>query len=208
MSDARIGVLLVDDHPMVRAGLAGLIDATPDLRVVGEAGDGEAALARVHELGPDVVLMDISMPGLGGIDSTRRLFDEGFAGAVVMLTSFSDQGRVVDALAAGAIGYLLKDSEPGEVLAAVRAAAEGHAPLDPRVAGALLPTRRGAPGADLSAREREVLLLVAEGLANKQIGKRLGIAERTVKVHLGNVFRRIGVADRTSAALWARDHLS
>jgi DNA-binding NarL/FixJ family response regulator len=208
MSDARIGVLLVDDHPMVRAGLAGLIDATPDLRVVGEAGDGEAALARVRELGPDVVLMDISMPGLGGIDSTRRLFDEGFAGAVVMLTSFSDQGRVVDALAAGAIGYLLKDSEPGEVLAAVRAAAEGHAPLDPRVAGALLPTRRGAPGADLSAREREVLLLVAEGLANKQIGKRLGIAERTVKVHLGNVFRRIGVADRTSAALWARDHLS
>jgi DNA-binding NarL/FixJ family response regulator len=178
MTGGRVGVLLVDDHPMVRAGLTGLIDATDDLRVVGEAADGEAALARVREVGP-----------------------------VVMLTSFSDQARVVDALAAGAVGYLLKDSEPGEVLAALRAAADGHAPLDPRVAGALLPTRRGAPGADLSVREREVLQLVTEGLANKQIAKRLGIAERTVKVHLGSVFRRIGVADRTSAALWARDHL-
>jgi DNA-binding NarL/FixJ family response regulator len=152
--------------------------------------------------------MDISMPGTDGIEATRRLFEDGYAGAVVMLTSFSDQTRVHDALAAGAVGYLLKDSEPADVLAAVRAAASGHAPLDPRVAGALLPTRRGAPGADLSAREREVLELVAEGLANKQIARRLGIAERTVKVHLGNVFRRIGVADRTSAALWARDHLS
>jgi DNA-binding NarL/FixJ family response regulator len=204
----QVGVLLVDDHPMVRAGLTGLLDATDDLRVVGEAADGDAALARARELGPDVVLMDISMPGMDGIESTRRLFEGGYAGAVVMLTSFSDQARVVDALAAGAVGYLLKDSEPGDVLAAVRAAASGHTPLDPRVAGALLPTRRSAPGADLSAREREVLLLVAEGLANKQIAKRLGIAERTVKVHLGNVFRRIGVTDRTSAALWARDHLS
>jgi DNA-binding NarL/FixJ family response regulator len=208
MTTTRVGVLLVDDHPMVRAGLTGLIDATDDLRVVGEAADGEAALAGVRETGPDVVLMDISMPVLDGIESTRRLFGQGYAGAVVMLTSFSDQARVVDALAAGAVGYLLKDSEPAEVLAAIRAAAQGHAPLDPRVAGALLPKRGDLPGADLSAREREVLLLVAEGLANKQIATRLGIAERTVKVHLGSVFRRIGVADRTSAALWARDHLS
>jgi DNA-binding NarL/FixJ family response regulator len=192
---------------LVRAGLAGLIDATDDLRVVGEAADGDAALTQARELGPAVVLMDISMPGMDGIESTRRLYDAGYAGAVVMLTSFSDQTRVVDALAAGAVGYLLKDSEPADVLAAVRAAASGHAPLDPRVASALLPTRRNAPGADLSGREREVLLLVAEGLANKQIARRLGIAERTVKVHLGSVFRRIGVTDRTSAALWARDHL-
>lgn len=207
MSESRVGVLLVDDHPMVRAGLTGLIDATDDLRVVGEASDGEAAVASVREVAPRVVLMDISMPGVDGIAATRRLFEEGYAGAVVVLTSFSDRERVVEALAAGAVGYLLKDSEPADVLAAIRAAAEGHAPLDPRVAGALLPTRRDAPGADLSAREREVLLLVADGLANKQIATRLGIAERTVKVHLGNVFRRIGVADRTSAALWARDHL-
>jgi DNA-binding NarL/FixJ family response regulator len=208
MTQPRIGVLLVDDHPLVRTGLAGLLDATDDLAVVGEAADGEAAVARAAELEPDVVLMDVSMPGVDGIQATRRLLDNGYAGAVVMLTSFSDRARVVDALDAGAVGYLLKDSEPADVLAAVRAAARGHAPLDPRVAGALLPSRRHDPGADLSVREREVLLLVAEGLANKQIAKRLGIAERTVKVHLGNVFRRIGVADRTSAALWARDHLS
>jgi DNA-binding NarL/FixJ family response regulator len=207
MTTGTIGVLLVDDHPLVRAGLAGLLDATDDLHVVGEAADGATALAKVAELAPAVVLMDISMPGMDGIEATRQLFDDGYGGAVVMLTSFSDRARVVDALGAGAVGYLLKDSEPAQVLAAVRAAAGGHAPLDPRVAGALLPSRQREAGADLSAREREVLLLVAEGLANKQIGRRLGITERTVKVHLGNVFRRIGVADRTSAALWAREHL-
>lgn len=207
MTASLIGVLLVDDHPLVRAGLAGLLDATDDLRVVGQASDGAGAVEAAVGLAPDVVLMDISMPGVDGIEATRMLFQRGYAGAVVMLTSFADRDRVVDAVSAGAIGYLLKDSEPSEVLSAVRAAARGHAPLDPRVAGALLPQRDAAPGPDLSAREREVLLLVAEGLANKQIAKRLGIAERTVKVHLGNVFRRIGVGDRTSAALWARDHL-
>jgi DNA-binding NarL/FixJ family response regulator len=207
VTGSRVGVLLVDDHPLVRAGLASLLEATDDLRVVGEASDGAAAVTAAADLVPDVVLMDISMPGVDGIEATRSLFEQGYAGAVVMLTSFADRARVMDALSAGAVGYLLKDSEPGEVLAAVRAAAQGHAPLDARVAGALLPHREPAPGTDLSAREREVLLLVAEGLANKQIATRLGIAERTVKVHLGNVFRRIGVTDRTSAALWARDHL-
>jgi DNA-binding NarL/FixJ family response regulator len=203
-----ISVLLVDDHPLVRSGLAGLFASTDDVRVVGEAADGTEALAAVEELAPDVVLMDISMPGTDGIAATRALVERGYTGAVVMLTSFSDRARVVEAVAAGAVGYLLKDSDPAEVVAAVRSAAAGHAPLDPRVAAALLPTRRAEPGADLSAREREVLELVAEGLANKQIAKRLGIAERTVKVHLGSVFRRIGVTDRTSAALWAREHLS
>lgn len=207
MNDPRIGVLLVDDHPLVRSGLAGLLDATDDVRVVGQAADGAAAVEAAVDLDPDVVLMDVSMPGVDGIEATRTLFERGYAGAVVMLTSFADRERVVEAVSAGAVGYLLKDSEPGEVLSAVRAAARGHAPLDPRVAGALLPRREAAPAPDLSVREREVLLLVAEGLPNKQIARRLGIAERTVKVHLGNVFRRIGVGDRTSAALWARDHL-
>ncbi|RNM12782.1 response regulator [Nocardioides pocheonensis] len=207
MTADRIGVLIVDDHPLVRAGIAGLLGSTDDLRVVGEAADGEGALARVADLEPDVVLMDISMPGMDGIEATRRLLAHGHGAAVVMLTSFSDRARVDDALAAGAVGYLLKDSEPDQVLAAVRSAAAGHAPLDARVARALLPTRADEPGAALSVREREVLRLVADGLANKQIATRLGIAERTVKVHLGNVFRAIGVSDRTSAALWARDHL-
>lgn len=207
VTESKIGVLLVDDHPLVRSGLAGLLDATDDLRVVGQVADGAAAIEVAADLRPDVVLMDISMPGMDGIEATRDLFERGYTGAVVMLTSFADRERVVEAVSAGAIGYLLKDSEPGEVLTAVRAAAQGHAPLDPRVAGALLPRRRAVSTPDLSGREREVLLLVAEGMANKQIARRLGIAERTVKVHLGNVFRRIGVSDRTSAALWARDNL-
>jgi DNA-binding NarL/FixJ family response regulator len=211
---AVIGVLLVDDHPLVRAGMRSLIEAgASDIEVVGEAGDGAAAVEAVAAAStpPDVVLMDLSMPGVDGVTATRRLVDDGFAGAVVVLTSFSDRVRVAEALAAGAVGYLLKDSEPAEVLAAIRAAAAGHAPLDPRVARVLLPTAPGRSGdrsddRGLSERESEVLGLVAEGLANKQIARRLGISERTVKVHLGSVFRRLGVSDRTSAALWARDH--
>lgn len=204
-----IDVLLVDDHPLVRNGLRALIESTAgDIAVVGEAADGDAAVALVGSADhpPDVVLMDLSMPGTDGVAATRHLLANGFAGAVVVLTSFSDRGRVADALAAGAVGYLLKDSEPGDVLAAIRAAAAGHAPLDPRVARILLPGASDAAHG-LSSRETEVLGLVAEGLANKQIARRLGISERTVKVHLGSVFRRIGVTDRTSAALWAREHL-
>ncbi len=189
-----IGVLLVDDHPLVRAGLAGLIGSTTDdICVLGEAGGGEEAVGLAADLQPDVVLMDLSMPGLDGIESTRRLFANGYDGAVVVLTSFKETDRVSEALSAGAVGYLLKDGEPDAVLAAIRAAAAGHAPLDPRVARALLPDRAPAPGAGLSARELQVLRLVARGLANKQIARRLEISERTVKVHLGNVFRRIGV---------------
>jgi DNA-binding NarL/FixJ family response regulator len=205
----KIHVVLVDDHPLVRTGIRALVDATADLEVVAEAAEGQAAVDAVAALTepPDVVLMDLSMPGVDGVEATRRLVDGGTTAAVVVLTSFADQARVTEALDAGAVGYLLKDSEPAELLAGIRAAAAGHAPLDPRVARALLPTRVAAPGGDLSDREREVLALVAQGLANKQIASRLGIAERTVKVHLGSVFRRLGVADRTSAALWAREHL-
>jgi DNA-binding NarL/FixJ family response regulator len=201
-------VLLVDDHQLVRSGLASLLSATDDLRVVGEAADGRQAVRLAQELAPDVVLMDLSMPGMDGVQATREVLSAHPTTAVVVLTSFADQRRVADALAAGAIGYLLKDCEPQEVLAGVRAAAAGHAPIDPRVARALLPGGAGRPPEQmLSHRELEVLRLVSHGLANKQIGRRLGISERTVKVHLGNVFKRIGVSDRTSAALWARDNL-
>lgn len=202
-----IGVLLVDDHHLVRSGLASLLETTDDLRVVGQAADGAQAVRMAPELRPDVVLMDLSMPVLDGVAATRQLLAVLPQTHVVVLTSFSDQQRVGDALAAGAVGYLLKDCDPRDLLAGVRAAAQGHAPLDPRVARALLPAATASPLDDLSARERQVLELVSQGLANKQIGRALGISERTVKVHLGHVFRRIGVTDRTSAALWAREHL-
>lgn len=203
-----ISVLLVDDHQMVRTGLAALLAATDDVVVVGQAGDGEAAVAAVSGTSPDVVLMDLSMPEVDGVEATRRILADHPDVKVVVLTSFSDRERVSDALAAGAVGYLLKDCEPAELLAAVRSAAAGHVPLDPRVARVLLPDASSDRPEDvMSPREIEVLRLVAQGLANKQIGRALGISERTVKAHLGRVFRQIGVADRTSAALWARDHL-
>jgi DNA-binding NarL/FixJ family response regulator len=203
-----IGVLLVDDHQMVRTGLAALLAATEDIVVLGQVGDGGAAVAAVADISPDVVLMDLSMPQVDGVEATRRILVDHPDVKVVVLTSFSDRERVSDALAAGAVGYLLKDCEPAELLAAVRSAAAGHVPLDPRVARVLLPNpSSGRPEDVMSPREIEVLRLVAQGFANKQIGRALGISERTVKAHLGRVFRQIGVADRTSAALWARDHL-
>ncbi|MFL6164398.1 MAG: response regulator [Jatrophihabitantaceae bacterium] len=202
-----IRVLVVDDHRLVRAGLSTMLTASGEFSVVGEAADGQQAVDLARQSRPDVALMDLSMPVLDGVEATRRLLAESPQVRVVALTSFSDRQRVSDALTAGAVGYLLKDCEPDELLAAVRAAAAGQVPLDPRVAGALLPNRRPAVIDLLSEREQQVLRLVAAGLANKQIGRRLGITESTVKVHLGNIFRRIGVTDRTSAALWAREHL-
>ena len=202
-----IRVLIADDHRLVRAGLISLLEADADIEVVGEAADGQQALEVAAATTPDVVLMDLSMPVMDGIAATRMLLAELPGTRVVALTSFSDRQRVTDILAAGAIGYLLKDSRPDELLAAVHAAADGHAPLDPRVAAALLPAREPPLAAQLSDREKQVLRLVASGLANKQIALRLGITESTVKVHTGNIFRRIGVNDRTSAALWAREHL-
>ncbi|HST47375.1 response regulator [Jatrophihabitans sp.] len=203
-----IRVLLADDHRLVRAGLAGLLGTAADIEVVGEAADGRQAVELSLATEPDVILMDLSMPVLDGIEATRLILDRAPATRVIALTSFAEQGKVSEMLASGAVGYLLKDSEPADLLAAVRSASAGGAPLDPRVAVALLPNRQPTSVADqLSSREREVLVLASQGLANKQIGRSLGIAERTVKVHLGNVFRRIGVSDRTSAALWARDNL-
>jgi DNA-binding NarL/FixJ family response regulator len=202
-----IRVLVVDDHHLVRVGLVTLLEAADDIMVAGEAADGQQALEVAAATTPDVVLMDLSMPVLDGVAATRLLLAELPQTRVVALTSFSDRQRVNDVLAAGATGYLLKDSSPGDLLAAVRAAADGHAPLDPRVAAALLPTREPSLTDQLSDREKQVLRLIAAGLANKQIARRLGIAESTVKVHTGNIFRRIGVTDRTSAALWAKEHL-
>lgn len=202
-----VTVLLADDHQLMRSGLATLIDGTDGLRVVGQASDGAEAVEAARREHPSVVLMDLSMPVMDGVEATRRIVADDPDAHVVVLTSFSDRARVGDALDAGAIGYLLKDCDPRDLVAAVRSAARGHAPLDPRVARVLLPTPSADPADRLSARERQVLRLLAQGMANKQIGRALGISERTVKVHVGHVFRQLGVGDRTSAALWAREHL-
>jgi DNA-binding NarL/FixJ family response regulator len=199
-----IRILVVDDHAMVRTGLSGMLEAADDMQVVAQAADGEAAVREALEHRPDVVLMDLSMPVVDGIEATRRLVAADPDAAVVVLTSFSDRRQVRRALDAGAIGYQLKDAEPAALRDAVRAAARGDVPIDARVARVLLREGR-APQDPLSVREREVLELVAEGMANKQIARALGITERTVKAHLGSAYRQIGVADRTSAALWLRD---
>ena len=202
-------MLVVDDHKVVRSGLEQLLATTDDIELVGTASNGYEAIAAVERLHPDVVLMDLSMPELDGIDATRRISAEHPDSRVLVLTSFSDQSRILEALSAGADGYLLKHAEPDDIADGIRAVHAGGSPLDPKAARALVESRRsGRDTPQLTDREREVLLLVRDGLANKQIARRLGIAERTVKAHLTSVFQRLGVADRTQAALWASEHLA
>ena len=202
-----IRVLLVDDHPMVRTGLRVFLSESSDVAVVGELSDGETALSFVQREAPDVVLMDLSMPGVDGVAATRAITAAHPEVKVVVLTTFVDRERVLEAVDAGAVGYLLKDTDPEELVRSIRAAARGESPFAPRAAQALLADRsdrsRGAPAAILTDREREVLRLVARGLSNKEIARWLGISEKTVKAHLGGAFQRIGVRDRTQAALWA-----
>lgn len=200
-----IRLVIADDHAVVRHGLAQLVATFEGVELVGAAADGEEAVALCAERRPNVVLMDLEMPVLDGIEATRRIKAHQPEIAVVVLTSFSDRERILHALDAGAAGYLLKDVEPDELAKAIAAAARGDAPLDPKAARTLLSARKAAAPADsLSDREREVLLMVAEGLPNKQIAQRLAISEKTVKAHLTSVFRQIGVTDRTQAALWAQ----
>jgi DNA-binding NarL/FixJ family response regulator len=202
-----IRVVIVDDHAVVRAGIEQVIALAEDIELAGSGTDGAEAVDLVARHEPDVVLMDLSMPGLDGIEATKRVLASQPGTQILVLTSFSDRDRILQALDAGACGYLLKDAEPDELLRAIRACARGEAPLSPRAAQALLTARRQpSPLEALSEREREVLSLVAAGLANKQIAQRLGISEKTVKAHLTRVFREIGVFDRTQAALWAQRH--
>ncbi len=199
-----IRVLIADDHGVLRDGLGRVISAQPDMELVGSAENGAVAVELCRSLGPDVVLMDIEMPVLDGIEATRVIATEGPATAVLVLTSFSDRHRIMGALDAGAVGYLLKDAAADDVVRGVRAAAEGGSPLDPRAARALLEAKSAPdPLEGLSPREREVFGLLLEGLPNKLIALRLGISEKTVKAHLTAVFRQIGVADRVQAVLWA-----
>jgi DNA-binding NarL/FixJ family response regulator len=199
-----IRVLIADDHAVIRTGLAQLVSAIEDVQLVGTAENGQEAIELCADSAPDVVLMDLEMPVVDGIQATRQIKADQPEVAVVILTSFSDRDRILRALDAGAAGYLLKDVEPDDLARAIQAAARGDVPLDPKAARALLSARTtSSPGDALSDREREVLLLVAEGLPNKLIARRLSLSEKTVKAHLTSVFRQIGVTDRTQAALWA-----
>ena len=202
-----IRVLIVDDHAVVRRGLTNLLDAAEGITVVGAVEDGSRAAAAVLSLEPDIVLMDLSMPTVDGIAGTRAVLEARPATKVIVLTSFSEGARILAALEAGAVGYLLKDAEPEDIVRAVRDSAAGGVPISPQAARALLPGNRPAARSDaLTARERQVLALVAAGLPNKSIARRLEISEKTVKAHLTRVFTVLGVQDRTSAALWAQRH--
>jgi DNA-binding NarL/FixJ family response regulator len=204
---APIRVLLCDDHVVVREGLARLLENADGIEVVGVASDGQQGLEEARATRPDVILMDLSMPRLDGVSATRAIIAELPGTYIVVLTSFADRDRVLQAIDAGAAGYVLKDSDGAEVVRAIRAAAAGDAPLDPRAARAVLTSRiRSTPATSLTPREREVLALVGAGLSNKVIAMRLGISEATVKAHLTRIYQQIGVTDRTQAALWAREH--
>jgi DNA-binding NarL/FixJ family response regulator len=203
-----IRVVIVDDHAVVRSGLELLLAATDDLELVGSAEDGDRAAGVVADVRPDVVVMDLSMPMVGGVEATEALRRAHPTCRVLILTSFGGRDSVLDAINAGADGYVLKHSDPRELLAAIRAVHEGGAPLDPMAGRALLESRRASPvTVSLTERETEVLTAVREGLSNKQIARRLAISEKTVKSHLGRIFQRLGVTDRTQAAVWASRHL-
>jgi DNA-binding NarL/FixJ family response regulator len=203
-----IRVLLADDHQLVRSGLAALLAGSEDIEVVGTAANGAEAVEMARNFSPDVVLMDLVMPVMDGVEATRRLVADVPSAQVVVLTSFSDQERIIAALDAGAIGYLLKDVDPAELVRGVRAAARGESPLHPKAARSLLSSRSENRPAErtnveLTPREAQVLSLLRQGLANKQIARSLGISQATVKAHLTSVFQRIGVTDRVQAAVWA-----
>ncbi|MEV6632460.1 response regulator transcription factor [Actinoplanes sp. NPDC051470] len=198
-------MLIVDDHAVVRRGLVQLLETTDDIRLAGEAANGEEAITLAASLNPDVVLMDLSMPKTDGVQAIGVIVTANPDAHVLVLTSFSDQQRILDALQAGAEGYLLKHAEPETILSGIREVVAGGSPLDPKAARVLLTSRRAPRKAlTLTDREQEVLRLVGQGLPNKSIARRLGISERTVKAHLTSVYQQLGVTDRTQAALWAQ----
>jgi DNA-binding NarL/FixJ family response regulator len=199
----EIRLLLVDDHEMVRAGLRTFLDLQDDMVVAGEAGTAEQALALVPSLRPDIVVMDLMLPGMSGIDAARRLAADHPQVKVVVLTSFAGQDSVLPAVRAGVAGYLLKDVGPAELANALRAVHTGGAPLHPQVAATVLHSVAETARDPLTPRENEVLRLVARGLSNRLIARELALSEKTVKAHVSAVLAKLGVADRTQAALYA-----
>ena len=208
-SGDRIRVLVCDDHPVVRQGLRTFLDAREDLEVVAEAADGEEAVRKARHLAPDVVLMDLLLPGeLDGIAATAQILADHPATRVLVLTSYAHDDNELPAVRAGAVGYLLKDVDPADLETAIRAAHRGEAVLAPRITGTVLAAaardEHQHPGLNqLTARERQVLALLGEGLTNRLIARRLGVAEKTVKTHVSNLLAKLGLADRTQAALLA-----
>ncbi|MDT0310100.1 response regulator transcription factor [Streptomyces sp. DSM 44917] len=209
MADA-IRVLLVDDHQVVRRGLRTFLEVQDDIEVVGEAGDGASGVARAEELRPDVILMDVKMPGSDGVEALRRLGELGNPARVLIVTSFTEQRTVVPALRAGAAGYVHKDIDPDALAGAIRSVHAGHVLLQPEVAGALLAQEaapaQGSRAGSLTEREREVLALIARGRSNREIARALVLSEKTVKTHVSNILMKLDLADRTQAALWAVRH--
>lgn len=209
MSDEPlISVLIVDDHPVVRDGLRGMFESAPGFRVLGEAANGVEAVERAAALDPDVILMDLRMPGGGGVDAIRELTRRAARAKVLVLTTYDTDSDTLPAIEAGATGYLLKDAPRDELFTAVRAAAEGRTVLSPAVASRLVSAVRSpqAPGNEpLSAREREVLALVAKGTSNREIARELFISEATVKTHLTHLYGKLGVKDRAAAVAVAYD---
>nr|WSZ95329.1 response regulator transcription factor [Streptomyces sp. NBC_00857] len=207
---AEIHVLLVDDHQVVRRGLRTFLEIQDDIKVVGEASDGAEGVARAEELRPDVVLMDIKMPGMDGIEALRKLRDLDNPARVLIVTSFTEQRTVVPALRAGASGYVYKDVDPEALAGAIRSVHAGHVLLQPEVAGALLaqdePNSGQGRGTSLTDREREVLGLIADGRSNREIARALVLSEKTVKTHVSNILMKLDLSDRTQAALWAVRH--
>jgi DNA-binding NarL/FixJ family response regulator len=206
----RIKVLVVDDHQVVRRGLRTFLEVQEDIEVVGEAADGAEGVARAEELRPDVVLMDVKMPVMDGVEALRRLRELGSPARVLIVTSFTEQRTVVPALRAGAAGYVYKDVDPDALAGAIRSVHAGHILLQPEVAGALLAEEENnggqGRGSFLTDREREVLGLIADGRSNREIARALVLSEKTVKTHVSNILMKLDLADRTQAALWAVRH--
>jgi NarL family two-component system response regulator LiaR len=204
-----ITVLIVDDHKVVREGVRAFLETQPDITVVGEAESGEAAVQLVTEHAPDVVLMDLVMPGLDGVEATRRVKQASPRTRVIVLTSYHQDEHIFPAIRAGALSYLLKDVGPDELADAVRKAAAGDAVLHPRVAARVVQELHGArpdepnPFTELSERELDVLRVIADGLSNAEIAERLVISEKTVKSHVSNILSKLHLADRTQAAVYA-----